>query len=162
MSATIRPWCHLLCVLLLCSAATTVAETPDDRSIEGVWLVEEEDAKVEIAPCGEAHEAAQKLCGEIVWLREPLNDKGLPKVDDQNPDPGRHQRPILGLRILDGFDRRADERGLWTGGTVYDPNNGKTYRCQISFEDPDTLKIRGYVGFSLLGRTSRWTRSEAP
>lgn len=143
----------LLPLFLVLATASSVHAEP--RNIEGVWLVEEKDAKVEIAPCGE------RLCGEIVWLRDPLDENGQPERDDENPDPALCDRTVLGLRILQDFNPRPNTRGLWTEGTIYDPNNGKTYKCQISFEDDDTLKIRGYIGFSLIGRTARWTRTEA-
>ncbi|HVS03730.1 MAG TPA: DUF2147 domain-containing protein, partial [Thermoanaerobaculia bacterium] len=78
-----------------------------------------------------------------------------PKVDLENPDPKLRERPIVGLRILVGF-RYAD--GKWTGGTIYDPANGKTYKAQMTLKGPDTLDVRGYVGITLFGRTTTWKR----
>ena len=46
----------------------------------------------------------------------------------------------------------------WEDGTILDPKSGKTYSCYITFEDENTLKVRGYIGFSLLGRTQKWIR----
>ena len=96
-----------------------------------------------------------------MWLKEPLYPAddgggmaGKPKVDRENPDPARRADPILGLRIVKGF---AFADGEWQGGTIYDPNNGKTYKCRMWF-DGETLKVRGFIGFSLLGRSTRWTR----
>jgi uncharacterized protein (DUF2147 family) len=47
----------------------------------------------------------------------------------------------------------------WNGGTIYDTKNGKTYRCYLKFDSPLILKLRGYIGFSLLGRTSHWFKT---
>ncbi|MEO1367538.1 MAG: DUF2147 domain-containing protein, partial [Acidobacteriota bacterium] len=64
------------------------------------------------------------------------------------------------MRILEGFEAEGD--GEWSGGTIYDPNNGKTYSCTLELEGADTLKVRGYIGVSLFGRTERWTRRPGP
>jgi uncharacterized protein (DUF2147 family) len=53
-----------------------------------------------------------------------------------------------------------DGDGAWSGGFIYDPNSGKTYRCKLKLKDRNTLKLRGYIGISLLGRTDVWTRQE--
>ena len=144
------PWTLIvLAVVCLFGAPSVVAEEPEIRA---VWLNQDQDGHIEIAPCGDS------LCGTIVWLKDPLDAQGRPELDDENPDPAKQNQPILGLQILEGFPLEADRKGLWADGTIYDPNNGKTYSCQMSFKDPDTLKIRGYIGISLLGRTEIWTR----
>ncbi len=100
--------------------------------------------------------------GRIVWLAEPkyLADEGpewagKPKVDRENPDQALKIRPILGLEMVGGFHYEGKQK--WSGGTIYDPNNGKTYRCWMKLKN-GKLKVRGYIGFSLLGRTTIWTR----
>jgi uncharacterized protein (DUF2147 family) len=57
---------------------------------------------------------------------------------------------------LSGFKFAGDN--LWEDGTIYDPENGKTYRCKITLESPNRLNVRGFVGISLFGRTTVWTR----
>lgn len=116
----------------------------------GVWLTESGSAHVEIGGCGEV------LCGKIVWLREPLDTAGQPKTDKENPDPAKRERTILGLAMLDGF-RPAGE-GKWGDGTIYNPEDGKTYSCTMSLENDGTLRVRGYVGLPILGKTQVWTR----
>lgn len=66
-------------------------------------------------------------------------------------------KPILGLVILKDLKKDGKE---YNGGTIMDPNNGKVYKSYIELDGPNTLKVRGYVGFSLLGRTQSWTRVE--
>ena len=93
-------------------------------------------------------------------MRDPIDeDTGKPKKDKENSDKELRSRPVLGLEILTGFVFDDDE---WEDGDIYDPKNGKTYSCYMKFNDDtkDELKVRGYIGFSLLGRTTYWTRVE--
>ena len=59
--------------------------------------------------------------------------------------------PIIGRGLL------TSDGELWREGTIYDPENGKTYKCKMWF-DGETLRVRGYIGFALLGRSTSWTR----
>ena len=65
----------------------------------------------------------------------------------------KKNQPILGMVILTDLEKDDDE---WNDGKILDPNNGETYSCYISLESNDKLKVRGYIGFSLLGRTQYW------
>ena len=65
-------------------------------------------------------------------------------------------QPIEGLVILKGLTQDGDD---WSGGTILDPANGKTYDCTLSLESPNDLNVRGFIGFSFLGRTQQWKRS---
>jgi len=119
----------------------------------GYWLTEDEDSQVEVF-----QKADNQYYGRIVWLDEPLNDEGKPKVDDKNPDKAMHQTPIMGLEILKGFSYNAS-RNEWSGGTIYDPKNGKTYTAYMRMDGNNKLAIRGYVmGMRFLGRTTEWSR----
>lgn len=120
--------------------------------VEGKWLNQEKDAKVEIYKAKNG-----KFYGKIIWLKEP-DRNGKPKTDDKNPKENLRSQPIIGLLILKGFNKDGDN--TYEDGTVYDPKNGKTYSCKITYENANTLSIRGYVGISMLGRTTTWTRSE--
>lgn len=117
----------------------------------GRWLTDGGKAQVEIAPC------ADKLCGKIVWLAEPLDEQGQPKRDRNNQDEAKRSRPVVGLAMLEGF-AAAGEPDKWEGGTIYNPEDGKTYSCTMTLQDADTLRVRGYVGLPLLGKTQVWTR----
>jgi uncharacterized protein (DUF2147 family) len=82
---------------------------------------------------------------------------GDPKrLDAKNPAESLRQRPLLGTVILQRCT--FDGTGSWEDGTIYDPNNGKTYSCTLKLRNANTLELRGYIGFSLLGRTEVWTR----
>lgn len=132
---------------------------PDDEAILGLWLTEDDEATVEIYRCGAS------LCGRIVDLKEKLyaadDEKGMagkPKIDRENPDQSLRDRAIIGLTIVEGFKKT---KSGWGSGTIYDPDKGKTYRCKMKLQDGGRkLYVRGFVGVSLLGRTTHWRRPE--
>ena len=119
--------------------------------IVGTWLTEgKEPARIEVYRSGEI------FYGKIIWLKDPTIN-GKPITDAYNPDKTKRNNPIIGLVILTGF--RFDGDNEWTGGDVYDPESGKTYSSYMYLKGNNTLKIRGYVGISLFGRTETWTRT---
>jgi len=143
----------LAAALLLTSA--TYAQNPD--AIVGKWWNQEKDAQIEIYLCD------AKYCGKIVWLKnpdypadDPKGMGGKPRVDGENPDSSKKGRPILGMNLLSGFTHSGGN--LWEGGQIYDPREGKTYKCRMTLETPDHLKVRGFIGISLIGKTNEWTR----
>lgn len=100
---------------------------------------------------------------KILSLKEPnwpANDEsgmgGKPKTDRKNPDSQLRSRPIVGLQFMTDFIHA--EKNLWEDGKIYDPEVGKTYKCKMTLVDAHHLEVRGYVGFSFLGRTVVWTR----
>ena len=121
--------------------------------ILGLWLNEDEDAHIKIFLDGD------KFFGKIVWIEEPIDpETGKPKLDKHNPDPELQKRPSMGLMLLTDFEFDDDE---WSDGDIYDPKSGKTYSCYMEFPEEDDLnrlKIRGFIGFSLLGKTTYWTK----
>ena len=86
---------------------------------------------------------------------------------DQGPHPlckdctgERHNQPVEGMTILWGLERDGDQ---WSGGQILDPSNGKTYKCKMSMLDGgNKLKVRGYIGFSMFGRSQVWERVPQP
>ncbi len=120
----------------------------DEAAVAGTWLSADGDGLIEIRVDGD------DLSGII--LGSPNDDPDRPDTDIHNPDPALRDRPLIGLNIFSGFSYDGD--GKWSGGFVYDPNNGKTYRAKLKLTSQDTLKLRGYIGISLLGRTETWTR----
>jgi uncharacterized protein (DUF2147 family) len=139
----------LLTALLLCTL-NLIAQTKADDII-GIWLTNGKDpAKIQIYRSGGGYD------GKIIWLKFP-EANGKPKVDKNNPDEKSRNQPIIGLLILKGF--RFDGHDTWEDGRIYDPESGKTYSCYLTFKDRNTLKVRGFVGVSLFGRTEYWNRS---
>ncbi|MDH3337595.1 MAG: DUF2147 domain-containing protein [Gammaproteobacteria bacterium] len=118
--------------------------------VAGRWLSGDGDGWIEIQLVGDS------LTGMIAG--SPNTRPGdPPRYDDKNPDPDLRDRPLDGMVIMRGFKYVGD--GRWTGGTIYDPNSGKTYKCTLTQVDADTLKVRGYIGVSLFGRSDTWTRA---
>ncbi len=120
--------------------------------ITGVWLTGGKDnsAKIQIYKSGE------KYYGKIIWTQIPNKD-GKPKTDINNPEKTKHNNPILGLVNLTGF--KFNGKDEWKGGNIYDPVSGNTYSAYMYLKDANTLKLRGYIGFSFIGRTETWTRA---
>jgi uncharacterized protein (DUF2147 family) len=144
-----------LFMALLLVATTGWAAGADD--ILGIWNNQEKDARIELFTCGGG------TCGKIVWLKEPNYPAGspdgvpgTPKLDHNNPDPALRKTPRLGLTIVRDFVYAGGSS--WTRGKVYDPKNGKTYSGKLTLVAPGELHLRGFIGISLLGRTSTWTR----
>jgi uncharacterized protein (DUF2147 family) len=135
--------------LVLFSPIVKAQNKADD--IIGNWLTAGKDAaKIQVYKVGD------KFYGKIVWLKNPT-ENGKPRVDANNPDNAKKNNPSIGLVMLTGFTFNGDDE--WEGGDIYDPETGKTYSCYLSFKDNNTLKVRGYVGISLFGRTEVWTRT---
>ena len=101
------------------------------QTILGKWLTEAGDAKVEI------YEANGKVNGKIVWL-----EKGPDTKDTHNTDEKMRSRKLMGVNILSGLTKKSEK---WEGGRIYNPKNGKTYKCSI-WPEVDKLKVRGYLG----------------
>jgi len=136
--------------LLLAVLGAAVAARASGATPVGVWYAEGGTARVQIEPCG------AELCGRVVWLRSPLDDDGCDLRDRRNPNPALRGRKVAGLEILRGLTPRAD--GTWRSGRIYDPTSGSTYTCQLTLDGDDRLRLRGYVGVPLIGRTTTWTR----
>jgi uncharacterized protein (DUF2147 family) len=80
---------------------------------------------------------------------------GCVSVCMRNPNPKLKSRPLMGLNLLEGLKFSS---GMWEDGTIYDPKTGKTYSCQIQLKSSQVLEVKGYIGFSLIGRTVEWTK----
>lgn len=137
----------LIIVFSLFYCANTFAQKADD--ILGKWLSSEATAQIQV------FKKWNKYFGKIVWLKNPNNAKGEPKTDVENPNPSLRNRPTMGLEILQNFVFDDDE---WNDGSIYDPKTGKTYSCLMTLDGHNKLNIKGYIGISLIGKTTAWTR----
>ena len=138
------------CMILLLAAAAHAAGAEAD-AIVGEWFTDGDESVVEIARVGDLYS------GKIVWLKEPKDEDDNDKVDQYNPDESKRDQAIIGLEIVRDF--KYDKRSRWSGGTIYDPEAGKTYSCKAKLKKTE-LHLRGYIGVSLLGRTTVWVRNE--
>ncbi len=135
--------------LVVMMALTSMIYAQNAGDIVGVWLTEGGKSKVEVI------KKDGKYQGKIIWLKTPNREDGTAKLDKENEEESLRKRPILGMELIKDFEWDED---IFEDGTIYDPENGKVYSCEITFENKDTLNVRGYIGFSLLGRTTVWTR----
>ncbi|MDO1445969.1 DUF2147 domain-containing protein [Rhodocytophaga aerolata] len=141
-----------LALLLLTFSLANLSAQNNPNAVVGTWYNGSKESRIEIYKCGE------KYCGKIVWLKEPMNEEGKPKVDKNNPDASLKNRPIMGMELMRNFE--YDSGNVWEDGEIYDPKSGKTYSCKMTLTKADQLEVRGYVGISLIGRTDVWTRAK--
>ncbi|HEX7902764.1 MAG TPA: DUF2147 domain-containing protein [Chitinophagaceae bacterium] len=138
----------VVAALLYVSLTSLFAQHAD--GIKGVWVNDAKDAKVEIYKSGD------KYFGKITWVKEMYEADGrTPKKDSKNSDEKLRSRNIVNMVILSGF---TFDDGEWTGGELYDPKSGKTYKSKMKLKG-DALEIRGYVGSPMFGKTTIWTKA---
>jgi uncharacterized protein (DUF2147 family) len=148
---TANRWFGLASLTLLL-ATSAMAQAP---SAVGRWTTIDDETKKPKSVIT-IWEENGKLFGKIEKLFLEPNEEQNPVCD--KCEGKLKNQPIIGMTILRDLKKDDDE---WTGGTVLDPANGKTYKCKIAVEDGGKkLKVRGYVGLSLLGRTQHWVRAE--
>jgi uncharacterized protein (DUF2147 family) len=120
------------------------------QTVIGKWkTIDDETGKAKSIV--EIYEKSGKIYGKVVDILEEENKKRVCSNcsgDDKN-------KPILGMIIIKGLSKGGSE---YTNGKILDPKNGKLYKCLITLETKDKLKVRGYIGISLLGRTQHWYR----
>lgn len=138
----------LIIYLFVLFLGSQVALAQAAGDVLGEWLTDQGKARIEI------YKENGKYNGKIVWLKEPNNPDGSPKLDVENPDDDLQKRPIMGLNLIEGFTFDDDE---WVDGEIYDPESGKTYDCKMELNGNE-LEVRGYIGISMFGRTVTWTR----
>ena len=121
----------LALLLILAVASPSYAIAPS-----GIWSMSNGKVTVRVSNCG------SNLCAKIVGLKEPISKiDGKPKVDRENPDPAKRQRPLIGLSILINMKPAGD--GTWQGA-IYNPDDGKTYSATVRHEG-STMKVKGCV-----------------
>lgn len=137
----------LIVSTLLLALAAPSAGAGDDPAAQvlGNWLTEPRDGIIQISIAADG-----SYQGTIVGGNNPQ------RQDQHNPDPARRSQLLLGQIIVQGM--KYDGEGRWSGGTIYDPDSGRTYKCRLERLDADRLQVRGFIGFALLGRSQVWTR----
>ena len=125
--------------------ARSPSELDPTQAVLGNWLVQSRDGIIQIS---RAQDGTYQ--GRIVGGTDPHS------LDRKNPDPAKRQNTITGTIILTNLKYAGQSR--WKDGRIYDPSSGKTYKCNLQLMNRDSLKIRGYIGFSLIGGSQLWTR----
>ena len=125
---------------------TAPAAKAEMGGVIGTWITQDEDAKIEIADCGDG-----TPCGKIVWVAPNVPGGGL---DQNNPDATLRTRSLIGVKIIWGY---AAKNQAWKHGQIYNPQDGKTFRSSLKLASQDQLIVKGCLG--PLCRSNVWTRS---
>ena len=123
----------------------------------GVWKTIDDETKKEKSLI-RISESAGVLSGKLEKLLDPATppDAVCKECTDERKD-----KPVLGMTLLRNVRQNDGDRGIWDGGDILDPNNGKVYRVRLKPIDGGArLEVRGYIGTPMLGRTQTWIRSE--
>ncbi|PJZ69084.1 hypothetical protein CH373_17580 [Leptospira perolatii] len=144
----------LVLFLALTAFLLSNAVIADPIPVVGKWkTIDDEDGSEKSVV--EIYEQGGKIFGKIVSLKEPLDKDGKPKICTKCQGADK-DKPVVGMVFLKNLSPEDDE---YTGGTIMDPNNGKTYKCKMkAIEGGKKLNVRGFIGFSLLGRTQTWVK----
>ena len=132
----------------------SVAAAESKEAMFGEWGTQGMNAKVAIVRCPGL---ADHICGTISWLWEPVDPSGRPKTDAENADPHLRGRPLIGLQILSNFRRNSS--GMLDGGTIYNPEDGRTYDATLRLQGADSLVVEGCVLF--ICRKQVWRRASS-
>jgi len=137
--------------LLLAIAISAVAVPAfAANGVYGLWLTEDGKGTIQIADCGPGPMEGTP-CGTIATAAIP---EGEPTTDVNNDDPALRGEPIIGLTMLDGFEKSGDK---WKKGRIYNPEDGKSYKSSIRLDDdPNVLKVKGCIAFFC--QSQYWTR----
>ena len=112
-------------------------------------MTDEGKARVTFEPC------SSKVCGRIIWLKEPNDQNGKPQVDVLNQNKSLRGRPIIGLRLTE----LAEDGNGGYKGQIYNPEDGKSYAAKASVQKDGSLLIKGCVMGGLLCDDQTWTRT---
>lgn len=133
---------NIITIILLFFSISFFAQSGD--ALIGTYMTDKNEGMVEIT------KRDNKYFGKLIWTKTPG------KLDSNNPDDKQKTEKLAGKEILKDF--AFDGKDLWHNGTIYDPKNGKTYSCKITRDEKGNLNVRGYIGVSMLGRTTFWVK----
>ena len=131
-----------LTTILFASGAAQAADPA------GLWLSQDGDVKMKVAHCGNA------ICGNIAWLKHPNDESGRPKVDKNNADAGKRNRPVIGSAVI--LPMKAEGPDKWSG-QVYNAEDGKTYSGSFTLAGANKADLKGCV--AIICKSKSWTRT---
>ena len=129
---------------------TTLSSLADAGSPQGLWVLDDRSTVVEIMRCENG------LCGRIVGVAGESR-KGAVVPDGRRIAPGESRRPLCGAVVFDGFHEADGER--FVGGRFFNTEDGRFYDATATVESADAIRVRGYIGAEIFGRTRylyRW------
>ena len=141
----------ILFIILIGVVKQGFSQNPPADKVLGIWLTSSGKAIVQI------YKEDNRFFGKLISGEDLYEaDKKTLKRDTKNANPVMQANTVKNLVLLKDFHFKD---GIWTGGTIYDPENGSTYSCKMKIQGTK-LEIRGYIGISLFGRTEIWQRSK--
>ncbi|MCF0205920.1 MAG: DUF2147 domain-containing protein [Bacteroidales bacterium] len=141
-------------ISLMMSFSVSNAQNKAEK-ICGVYLVVEQN---EVSKVKISRKSDGTFSGQVIWAKNPNFEDGTPKTDINNPDPSKRNTPTSKIVLL--YDFKYDEGDDEWSGDIYNPVDGKTYKAYAKFESEKNLKLRGYVGLPIFGRTVYWQKLE--
>lgn len=123
----------------------------DAQNITGIWKAID-DVDGQPSSHIEIYDDGGEVKGKIVKLYDDPDDTLCDKCKGDKRD-----KPVLGMEIIWDMKRKGEQ---WAGGKIMDPENGKSYKCKMKVTEDGTLKVRGFIGIFLIGRTQTWYRVE--
>lgn len=137
---------YLLTLVVVAASVTGFAQSPVGtwKTIDDNTGKEKSQVRIYATPSG-------SLQGEVVKIADPARQNATCTACTGT----RKDKPIKGMVILWGLKKDGEE---WSGGQILDPEKGKLYKCNIKPKGKNELEVRGYLGFSLIGRTQVWQR----
>lgn len=135
----------LKAALFALTASLALVGSASASDVTGVWRTTESGGRIEINRCGAS------ICGKIVGGEAT---PGRPATDVKNKDAALRNRSLNGLVIMEGFSGGPSD---WTGGTIYNPNDGGTYKASVKLAAADTLQVKGCLA-AMLCQTQTWKR----
>jgi uncharacterized protein (DUF2147 family) len=120
------------------------------QTVFGKWKTIDDETGLEKSIV-EVYQKDGKVYGKVLQVLEKGKENKV--CDECKGD--KKNKPVKGMIIVEGLSKDGNE---YSGGTILDPKNGKIYKCYISLEDKNKLKVRGFIGFALIGRTQYWHR----
>ncbi len=153
----LRSTLFLLCLCVIAILPSLLASADiqyDEGTIAGTWVTEGYGSRVEIKACATN---PNSLCGQITWLWDAFDEHGDPMLDQKNPVKSLRSRTVIGTSILSDFQKAPG--GIYKGGTIYNPEDGRTYRATLELISSDRLQVRGCVIF--ICQKQIWLKPEA-
>jgi len=139
----------IVCTIILSLLFTFQIQAQD---VAGVWKTIDDDGET-VKSHVEIFEKNGKYYGKVIKLFREPDEIQDPKCIDCKGD--KKDKPVLGMEVVWDLEKKDQ---FWQDGKIMDPENGKEYKCFMELIEPDKLKVRGYIGFSLIGRTQYWYR----
>ncbi|MEO0897222.1 MAG: DUF2147 domain-containing protein [Bacteroidota bacterium] len=126
------------------------------NKVVGTWKTIDDDGKTVKSLLEISESADGKLYGKVLKIFPQPGEDPDPVCDNCSSSDSRYKKKVVGMMVLRELKKESDTK--YGSGRILDPENGKEYDCYVELVEPGKLKVRGYIGFSIAGRTQYWYR----